>query len=79
MPIIMDLDMIHAFSSQAAHEPFTNPIRLRRSIRLCWPHTHPSSFWNLEMTTAKDKVTDYTQPCLLGNITAVPFNCHANT
>ncbi len=34
---------------------------------------YPSSFWNLEMTTAKDTVTDYTQSCSLDNITALPF------
>ena len=32
MFIIMKQDMIHAFSSQATHEPFVNSIRLRRSI-----------------------------------------------
>ena len=30
MPIIMDQDMIQTFSSQTAHEPFTNSIRLGR-------------------------------------------------
>jgi hypothetical protein len=32
MPAIMEENMIQAFSTQTADEPFANPIRRRRSI-----------------------------------------------
>ena len=32
MPAIVEENMVQAFPSQAAHEPFANPIRPRRSI-----------------------------------------------